>query len=55
MGCLPIPLFALIGFGIGYLVDARPGSLWGGGVGLVLGIGLTALFVRAMRKANRRD
>lgn len=53
MGCLPIPLLALIGFGIGYLVDSRPGSLWGGGIGLVVGLALTVLVFRAMRRANR--
>lgn len=53
MGCLPIPLFALLGFGLGYLIDNRPGSLWGGGIGLLLGLVGTALVVRAMRRANR--
>jgi hypothetical protein len=53
MGCLPIPLFALIGFAIGHLIDARMGALWGGGVGLLIGVAGTALVVRAMRRANR--
>lgn len=53
MGCLPIPLFALIGFGIGYLIDARTGALWGGGLGLLIGVAGTAVVVRAMRRANR--
>jgi len=53
MGCLPIPLFALIGFGIGYLVDSRTGSVWGGGIGLVIGLVLMVVVFRAMRKANR--
>lgn len=53
MGCLPVPLIALIGFGIGYAVDGRDGSLWGGGIGLVVGVVLAALLLRALRKANR--
>jgi hypothetical protein len=53
MGCLPIPLFALTGFGIGYLIDARSGALWGGGIGLMVGIAGTAVVVGAMRRANR--
>lgn len=53
MGCLPLPLFMLIGFGIGYLVDSRVGAVWGGGIGLVVGLVLAVLLVRAMRKANR--
>ncbi len=53
MGCLPIPLFALLGCGIGYLVDSRPGSLWGAGIGLLIGLVLTVIVFRAMRRANR--
>lgn len=53
MGCLPLPLFMLAGLGIGYLVDSRTGAVWGGGIGLVIGLVLTALLVRAMRRGNR--
>jgi hypothetical protein len=53
MGCLPVPLIALLGFGIGYLADGRTGSVWGGGIGLVVGLLLAALLFRALRKANR--
>jgi len=54
MGCLPIPLIALVGFAIGYAVDGRPGSVWGGGIGLLIGLALAALLLSAMRRANRR-
>ncbi len=53
MGCLPLPLFMLIGFGIGYVIDSRTGAVWGGGIGLAIGLVLTVLLVRAMRKGNR--
>lgn len=53
MGCLPLPLFMLIGFGIGYAIDDRVGSVWGGGIGLLVGLVLTVILFRAMRKANR--
>jgi len=53
MGCLPIPVIALIGFGIGYAVGGRVASVWGGGIGLVVGVVLAALLLRALRKANR--
>jgi hypothetical protein len=43
----------LIGFGIGYAIDSRTGAVWGGGIGLVIGLVLTALLVRAMRRSNR--
>lgn len=53
MGCLPIPVFALLGCGIGYLVDDRVGSLFGAGIGLLLGLLGTAMVFLAMRRANR--
>lgn len=53
MGCLPVPLIALLGFGIGYVAAGRTGSLWGGGIGLLVGVVLAALLLRALRKANR--
>ena len=54
MGCLPVPLIALIGFAIGYAIDGRAGSVWGGGIGLLIGLVLAAVLLRAMRRANRR-
>lgn len=54
MGCLPVPLIALIGFAIGYFIDGRAGSVWGGAIGLVIGLMLAAILLRAMRRANRR-
>ncbi len=49
MGCLPILLLFPLGFGIGYLFDGPTGALWGTGTGLLLGLLLLALFVRALR------
>jgi F0F1-type ATP synthase assembly protein I len=43
----------LIGFGIGYAIDSRAGAVWGGGIGLLIGLVLAVLLVRAMRKGNR--
>ncbi len=52
MGCLPIPLFFLVGFGIGYVVDGQGGALWGAGIGLLVGLVGTGVMIRALR--NRR-
>jgi hypothetical protein len=49
MGCLPILLLFPLGFGIGYLFDGQTGALWGAGTGLLLGLLVMALFVRALR------
>lgn len=49
MGCLPILLLFPLGFGVGYLLDGQAGALWGAGTGLLLGLLLLVLFVRALR------
>jgi hypothetical protein len=49
MGCLPLPLLFLLGTGIGWLVDARVGALWGAGIGLVAGLAATAGFIAVLR------
>ncbi len=49
MGCLPLPLLFLLGFGIGYLADGRTGALWGAGIGLLLGLFAMGWLIRAMR------
>jgi hypothetical protein len=49
MGCLPVPLFFLLGFGIGYAVRGGPGALWGAGIGLALGLAGTGWMIRLMR------
>ncbi|WP_183422317.1 hypothetical protein [Luteibacter sp. Sphag1AF] len=54
MGCLPLPLFLLLGFGVGYLVDGRNGSLWGSIIGLAIGLALAGWLLSAMRRANRK-
>lgn len=54
MGCLPIPLFFLVGVGIGYAAAGERGALWGAGAGLVVGlIGMAAL-LKAMRGSDGR-
>jgi hypothetical protein len=54
MGCLPVPLFFLLGFGIGYAVRGGPGALWGAGIGLALGLAGTGWMIRLMRAAAER-
>lgn len=44
MGCLPIIILFMLGAGIGYGVGGAAGSLWGAGLGLLLGtLGAAAL------------
>ncbi|NII10790.1 hypothetical protein [Oleiagrimonas sp. C23AA] len=38
MGCLPIIVLFIAGFGVGFLVDGRAGAIWGAGIGLAVGI-----------------
>ncbi|WP_424683593.1 hypothetical protein [Frateuria sp. YIM B11624] len=49
MGCLPVPLFFLFGFGIGYAVDGAHGAVWGAGIGLGLGLAGMGWMIRLMR------
>ena len=49
MGCLPLPLLFLAGFGLGWLIDGASGALWGAGIGLVLGLAAMGWLVRAIR------
>ncbi len=49
MGCLPIPLLFLLGFGLGYAVAGPSGALWGAGIGLILGLAGLGWMIRAMR------
>ena len=53
MGCLPLPIFMLLGCGIGWLAGEKAGSIYGAGIGLVIGAVLTVMLFRAMRKGNR--
>lgn len=50
MGCLPILLLFPLGAGLGYLIAGESGSLWGAGVGVLLGLLLMGLLIRAMRQ-----
>jgi len=54
MGCLPVPLFFLIGFGVGYLVDGQHGALWGAGIGLAVGLIGMGIMIKAMRGSDGR-
>lgn len=49
MGCLPVMLLFVAGFGLGYLLGGRAGALWGAGAGLVLGALFGVLLTRMMR------
>ncbi|UGB37139.1 hypothetical protein [Frateuria soli] len=49
MGCLPVPLSFLLGFGIGYVVNGTQGALWGAGAGLLVGIAGMGWLVHLMR------
>ena len=37
MGCLPVMLLLVVGFGVGYAIDGRGGAVVGAGIGLLLG------------------
>jgi hypothetical protein len=50
MGCLPIPIVFLLGVAIGYFGWGDRGALWGAGIGLLLGIALTGVFVAMLRR-----
>ena len=50
MGCLPVLLLFPLGAGIGYLVAGELGMLWGAGIGVMLGLLLMGLLIRAMRQ-----
>lgn len=54
MGCLPLLLFFPLGFGVGYLIAGSSGALWGAGIGLLLGVLVLALFIRAIRRRHHR-
>jgi hypothetical protein len=49
MGCLPVLLLFPLGAGVGYLIDGQIGALWGAGAGLVAGLALMGVFLRALR------
>ncbi len=50
MGCFPVLALLLVGFGVGYLVDGRPGALWGAGIGLVVGAIAGVLVMWSLRR-----
>ncbi len=50
MGCLPVLLLFPLGAGVGYVVGDDAGALWGAGIGVVLGLLLMGLLIRAMRQ-----
>ncbi len=49
MGCLPVLLLFPLGFGVGYLIAGERGAAWGSGAGLLLGLLLMALLIKALR------
>lgn len=52
VGCLPLPLFFLLGVGLGYAVDGKHGALWGAGIGLVLGLAGMGTLVVLLRRGR---
>jgi hypothetical protein len=50
MGCLPVPLFFLLGFGLGLAIDGQRGALWGAGIGLALGLAGMGWLVMLLRR-----
>ena len=55
MGCLPVLLLFPLGTGLGYLVGGDLGALWGAGIGVLLGLLLMGLLIRAMRQRQGRS
>jgi hypothetical protein len=53
MGCLPLPIFLLLGCGIGWFAGEKTGAVYGAGIGLAVGLVLTFFLFRAMRRGNR--
>jgi hypothetical protein len=49
MGCLPVLLLFPLGFGAGYLIGGEHGAAWGTGGGLLLGLLLMGLLIKALR------
>lgn len=50
MGCLPVPLFFLLGFGLGLAIGGQRGALWGAGIGLTLGLAGMGWIVVLLRR-----
>lgn len=50
MGCLPIPLLFLLGFGVGRWLAGSRGALWGTGIGLLAGLMLAGAFIVLVRR-----
>jgi hypothetical protein len=49
MGCLPLPLFFILGVVIGNAFWGNTGVLWGAGIGLALGLAFTGAFIALLR------
>jgi hypothetical protein len=52
VGCLPLLILFLLGALIGYALGGDAGMLWGCGIGLVLGVMSTGVFVWLLRKGK---
>jgi hypothetical protein len=52
MGCLPLLLLFPLGCGVGYLLGGQTGTLWGAGIGFLLGLLAMALLIKALRGAR---
>ncbi|MBE1162829.1 hypothetical protein [Dyella acidiphila] len=52
MGCLPLLLLFLLGTFVGRIFWGDTGMLWGSGIGLLLGLLSTAVFVWLLRNGK---
>ncbi|TPG13265.1 hypothetical protein EAH87_17585 [Sphingomonas koreensis] len=55
IGCLFPVLFALGGVVLGALLDGQQGSIWGGAIGLAIGLAVPVAWLYALAAARRRD
>ena len=50
MGCLPIPILFVLGVLVGDWLGGDRGTLWGAGIGLLLGAVLFGVFIVKLRR-----
>ncbi|TPG38016.1 hypothetical protein EAH79_17230 [Sphingomonas koreensis] len=55
IGCLFPVLFALGGMVLGALMDGQQGSIWGGALGLAIGLAVPAAWLYVLAAARKRN